>query len=96
MVGGRLLQDAWNLAAFSVAGAGIAISLNWRNSIWGYWINLSVISVADVGFILFVLVPGYMPLWPGIVGPMFWALGLILTSYGRLARSSAEQREHAE
>ena len=89
MVGGRLLQDAWNLAAFSVAGAGTAIGLNWRNNVWGYWINLAVISVADLGFILFVLIPGYIPLWPGVAGPVFWALGLILTSYGRLTRNNA-------
>ena len=90
MVGGRLLQSAFNLAAFSVFGAGVAIGLNWRNSAWGFWINLAMIGVADVGFILFVLVPGYLPLWPGLAGPILWILGLVLTSVGRLAPSKPE------
>ena len=28
----------------------------------------------------FVLVPGHGPLWPGLVGPIFWIAGLILSS----------------
>lgn len=89
MVQGRLLQDAWNLLAFSVAGAGTAIVLNWRNSTWGYWINAGIISIADLGFVFFVLIPGHMPIWPGIVGPVFWLVGLILTTLGITARDSA-------
>ncbi len=46
---GRVLQDAWNLACFSVAALGVALVLNWRNDRWGYWINLAVVGVADVG-----------------------------------------------
>lgn len=87
MVRGRVLQDAFNLAAFSVVGFGVALRLNWRNDGWGYWINLGVIGVADVGFIVFILVPGYMPIWPGLVGPLFWGAGLALTSAARQRRS---------
>lgn len=89
MIQGRLLQDAWNLLAFSVAGAGTAIALNWHNSGWGYWINAGVIGVADLGFIFFVLIPGHMALWPGIVGPIFWLVGLLLTTLGITSRDSA-------
>jgi hypothetical protein len=87
MTQGRLLQDAWNLLAFSVAAAGTAMVLNWRNSAWGYWINATVISVADLGFVFFILIPGYMPIWPGIIGPVFWLLGLIFTTMGLIVRS---------
>ncbi len=82
MVQARLFQNAWNLASFSVAGLGTALALNWRNDRWEYWINLAVISVADIGFIIFVLVPGYLPPWPGLLGPIFWLLGLALTTVG--------------
>jgi hypothetical protein len=84
MIQARLFQDAWNLACFSVAGLGIALAFNWRNDRWGYWINLAVISVADLGFINFVLLPGYLPPWPGLLGPIFWLLGLVLTTFGRV------------
>ncbi len=82
MVQARLFQDAWNLACFSVAGIGVALTLNWRNSRWGYWLNLAVIGVADIGFIIFVLLPGYLPPWPGVVGPAIWLVGLALTTIG--------------
>ena len=76
MAGGRVLQDAWNLLWFSILAILAAIGLNWRNDVRGWWINLAVVSVADLGFIFFVLLPGYVPLWPGLAGPVFWLLGL--------------------
>jgi hypothetical protein len=82
MIQARLFQDAWNLACFSIAGLGIALTLNWRNDRSGYWLNLAVISVADIGFVIFVLLPGYFPVWPGLLGPIFWLLGLALTTLG--------------
>jgi len=88
MVQARLFQNAWNLACFSVAGFWIALTLNWRNDRCGYWINLAVISAADIGFIIFVLLPGYLTLWPGLLGPIFWLLGAALTTmaYTRVRR----------
>ena len=84
MAQGRVFQDAWNLACFSIAAIGVALTMNWRNDRNGYWINLAVISVADTGFTAFVLIPGYLPIWPGLAGPLFWIIGLLLTSAARL------------
>lgn len=77
---GRVLQDAWNLLWFSIIAILAAAGLNWRNDIRGWWINLAVVSVADLGFIVFVLMPGYVPMWPGLAGPLFWILALALSS----------------
>jgi hypothetical protein len=82
LVQGRLLQNAWNLGVFSLIAIGVAVFLNWRNSRTGYWANLIIVSAADIGFVLFVLVPGLIPLWPGILGPVFWLLGLAFTTLG--------------
>jgi hypothetical protein len=51
--------------------------------------ELGVLALADRGLIFFVLIPGYMPLWPGLAGPLLWVLGWILTTlaYFRVARS---------
>ncbi len=90
MVQGRLYQSAWNLLFFALCAIVVAVTLNWRGDRWGYWINLGVISLADTGFIFFVLLPGYMPLWPGILGPVFWLAGWALTSIGtRRSRDAA-------
>ena len=80
MVQGRVFQDAWNLLFFGMTAIAVALALNVRGSAWGYWINLSVLGLADTGLILFVLIPGYMPLWPGIVGPILWLLGAAFTT----------------
>jgi hypothetical protein len=80
MAQGRVYQDSWNLLFFGVTGIAVALTLNIRNSVWGYWINLGVLALADTGLIFFVLIPGYMPLWPGLAGPVLWVLGWIFTT----------------
>lgn len=80
MARGRVLQGAWHLLCFSIAALIVAVRLNWRNDVRGWLINLAVVSIVDVGFIALVLVPGYVALWPGLAGPLFWFLGLTLSS----------------
>jgi len=41
-----------------------------------------VISAADIGFIVFVLMPGYVPMNPGALGPILWIIALALTTVG--------------
>lgn len=82
MVQGRIFQDAWNLLFFALVGITVAVVFNWKNSRLGYWINLITVSVTDIGFILFVLMPGYLPIFPGILGPVFWVLGVLFSSIG--------------
>jgi hypothetical protein len=80
MIQGRLYQDAWTL--FFAAGV-IAISsviTIWRNWPLGYWLNLGIAGITDVGFIVFILVPGYAPLWPGLQGPLAWVIGLAFST----------------
>jgi hypothetical protein len=86
MAQGRVFQDAWNLLFFGVTAIVIALTLNIRNSAWGYWINLGVLTLADTGLIFFILVPGYMPLWPGVAGPVLWILGWIFTTVAYFRR----------
>ncbi len=87
MVQGRVYQDAWNLVYFAVFAIVIAVTLNWKNSRWGYWLNLVTVSVTDIGFIGAILAPGYLPLFPGALGPVFWVAGAALTTIGLRGRS---------
>jgi hypothetical protein len=86
MVQARVFQDSWNLLFFGVSVIAVALTLNIRNSAWGYWINLGILALADSGLIIFVLVPGYMPLWPGLAGPILWVLGWAFTTLAYLRR----------
>ncbi|WP_028110153.1 hypothetical protein [Ferrimonas futtsuensis] len=80
MVQGRIYQDAWNLLFFAVFGIVVALYLNWKNSRLGYWLNLIVVSAIDVGFIAFVLLPGYLPMIPGALGPLLWVLAVFFST----------------
>ncbi|MBT8447159.1 MAG: hypothetical protein KJO38_08430 [Gammaproteobacteria bacterium] len=82
MVQGRIFQNAWNLLFFALFGIVVAVIWNWRNSRPGYWLNLVVVSAGDIGFILFVLLPGYLPLVPGALGPLLWILALVFSTLG--------------
>ena len=92
MVQGRVFQDAWNLLFFSIIAISVAATLNWRNSVWGYWINFATAGIADNGFIFFVLVPGYTPVGPSILGPVFWVLATIFSTIALLARTKGATR----
>ena len=82
MVQGRIYQSAWNLAFFAIFVIVVAIVYNWKNSTLGYWLNLLAASVTDIGFIVYILIPGYLPLRPGILGPVLWVLATIFSTLG--------------
>ncbi len=56
MVQGRIFQGAYSLLFFALFGIVVAVTFNWKNSRLGYWLNLVVISAADIGFIIFIMV----------------------------------------
>jgi hypothetical protein len=70
----RVQQDAWNLMFFTVVVFVTALTLSWRNSRLGYWINLCVVAAADMGFIVLMMAPGLVPFWPAALGPVLWLL----------------------
>ncbi len=79
-VQGRLLQNAWNVFFLAIAVIGVAIAFNWRNNAWGYWINLAIASIGDIGFIIFLIVPGHVPVFPPILLLLLWVIAAALTA----------------
>lgn len=84
LVQGKINQGAWDLLIFALAAIAIAVTLNWKNSPLGYWANLLLVSLADIGFIIFVLLPGHIEVFPGILGPVFWVSAAIFSTLGYL------------
>jgi len=80
---------------FALVGITVAVIFNWHNSRLGYWINLATVSVTDIGFIAFVLAPGYLPIFPGILGPVFWLLGAVFSTIGLFASAKNTQTKPA-
>lgn len=75
-------QHAWNLLWFGVFAVVVGAVWNWRNNVAAYWANLVVVSLADLGFIFAVLIPGYISLEVGIGGPILWVLAVIFSTIG--------------
>jgi hypothetical protein len=84
MTQGRLMQTAFYLTAFATAAIIFAITLTWRNDRFGFWANAVMVGVADIPFILWVLIPGYAPWWPGLLGPILWIAALFFTALARM------------
>ena len=84
MAQARLMQTAFYLAAFATAAIIFAITLNWRNDRFGFWVNAVIVGIADIPFILFVLVPGNVPWWPGLLGPLLWIAAFFFTALARM------------
>jgi hypothetical protein len=86
MVQGRIYQDSWTL--FFAAGIVMLVALisNWKGWTTSYWLNLGVASITDVGFIIFIIVPGYAPLWPGLQGPVAWSAAVFFWTWSYLLR----------
>jgi hypothetical protein len=80
LVQGKLNQGAWNLLFCALASIFIAVRFNRHNSRLGYWLNLVVVGIADVGFLIFVFAPGYAPAIPSLFGPLLWITATILTT----------------
>ena len=91
MVQGRIFQDAWNLLFFALFGIAVGVFLNWKNSRLGYWLNLIVVSAGDIGFIVFVLIPGHAPFVPGVLGPMLWLLAVLFSTVGIIRTTRPER-----
>jgi hypothetical protein len=43
-----------------------------------------MVGIADIPFILFVLIPGYAPWWPGLLGPVLWIAAFSITGLARM------------
>jgi hypothetical protein len=78
-------QHAWNLAVLGCFALVVAVTLNWRNSRLGYWLNLGLVTGADLGFIYAFVLPGYIRLADGLPGLALWVLAVIFSTIGLLA-----------
>jgi len=86
----RIMQNSIFLAMTGVASVWIAVKFNWYNDAFGYWFNLFIVSVADISFIWLILLPGYIPLFPGVNGPVLWIIAVVASTIGRLSGSVGE------
>lgn len=63
-VGGILKQHGWNLPWFGLVTL-IGAGLIWRGNLTAIWVTALVGGMADLGYLLFVDLPGYVNFVPG-------------------------------
>jgi len=54
----------------------------WKGVRIALWINAVMLGITDLGFIIALIVPGYIPLGEGMIGPMITLLAVVLTYFG--------------
>jgi hypothetical protein len=81
VLNGMLAQYAWNVLWPGLFAFAIAF-MNWKNSLFGYWYNLIVVTLVDSGFVCAILLPGHISLRDGLPGPVFWLLAVIFSTLG--------------
>ena len=77
---GTLAQQAWTLAAVGTAVMWAAIALLWRKDRYGYWVTLALSGFVEIGYLVFVLLPGYQAPGAGPWRPVVWVLAVALSS----------------
>ncbi|MEM8686565.1 MAG: hypothetical protein AAGF81_04510 [Pseudomonadota bacterium] len=79
-VGGILNQHGWNLGWFGAAtviGAGFI----WMKSLTAIWVTAVIGGFADLGYLLFVDLPGYVNFFPGTVMTLVSGSAILLSMW---------------
>lgn len=63
---------AWNILWIGAVVAVVAVTLNRKASPIGFWINLALVSGADLGLLIFLILPGVMTWASGAPGLILW------------------------
>lgn len=87
---GRIFQDASYLLAFALATMLLAIGWVWRNSALATWVTIVIGAIADVPFVVFLVVPGLVGPPVSVMGPALW-LSSSLCSLIALALTRVEK-----
>lgn len=86
--GGILNQHGWNLGWFGIATIIGAIFI-WRKDMTAVWVTGLIGGLADVGYLLFVDLPGYVNFFPGTVMTFVSGTAILLSFYVWLTERNA-------
>ena len=88
---GILSQHGWNLGwigATTIVG-GVFV---WRASMTAVWVTALVGGMADVGYFLFIDLPGYARFVPGTIMTVFSGTAVLLTAWVWFSRAKSGAR----
>ena len=82
VVSGITAFHSFNLIWIGLLVLILAITLNWKNSVLGFRLNLALTGLADLGLLLFLVGPGYMNWTDGLPGPVLFVICGIFSYLG--------------
>ncbi len=90
-VGGILNQHGWNLGWFGLATIVGAFFI-WSTNRTAIWVTALIGGMADLGYLLFVDLPGYVNFFPGTVMTLVSGSAILLSFWVWLDRSGQTTR----
>jgi hypothetical protein len=84
VAGSFMGMGSFNLLWIGLLVTAVAITMNWRNSRTGYWLNLGIVGATDLGLLLFLLLPGTMAWTDGGIGLSLFFVAAALSTTGLL------------
>ena len=78
LAGAILAYFAYGLVCIGAAVAAVAVLLNWKNSQPGLVANTALTGLTEAGLVLFLLIPGYVPLLQALPGLLLFGGAVVL------------------
>ena len=89
-------MGAFNLLWIGLLVTAIALTLNWHNSRLGFWLNLALVGLTDLGLVYYLLLSRIMAWSDGGVGLVLFVAALGFSSLGRVVHGAATGRRLQE
>lgn len=77
-------MGAFNILWIGILVTVIAVTMNWKNSRLGYWLNLGIVGATDLGLLVALLLPGTMAWSDGGLGISLFLLAFAASTIGRM------------
>ena len=78
LAGAILGYFAYGLVCIGAAVAAVAVLFNWKNSQSGLAANTVLTGLTEIGLVLFLLMPGYVPLLQALPGLLLFAGAMVM------------------
>jgi hypothetical protein len=88
-VGGVLNQHGWNLLWFGLATV-VGAAFIWRGNRTALWVTAMVGGLADLGYFLFLDIPGYVNFVPGTVMTLISSTAIVLSAWVGLSHRGSQ------
>lgn len=82
-------MGAFNLLWIGLLVTVIAVTLNWRNSELGFWLNMALVGLTDLGLLNYMLLSQIMAWSDGALGLVLFIVALGFSIAGRALQGAA-------